>query len=70
MARVNLRYGLSRCEPFYAYSSGKKELFEDSFSKGPGYYAQEASPVLVKGGPLRRPWEVLINAILKAFGLG
>jgi hypothetical protein len=67
---ANLRYGVSRCEPFYAYSSGKKELFEDSFSMGPGYYVQEVSPVLVEGGPLRRPWEVAINAFLKAFGLG
>lgn len=67
---ANLRYGVSRCENFYAYLSGKKELFDDSFSLGPGLYVQEVSPILVEGGPVRRPWEVLINAILKAFGLG
>lgn len=67
---ANLRYGVSRCENFYVYISGKRELFDDSFSMGPGYYVQEVSPVLVDGGPIRRPWEVWINAILKAFGLG
>lgn len=66
---ANLRYGVSRCEPFDAYLSGKKELFDDRFSAGPGYYVREVSPVLVEGGPIRRPWEVLINAFLKGFGL-
>lgn len=67
---ANLRYGVSRCENFYAYSSGKKELFDDNFSLGPGHYVEEVTPILVEGGPLRRPWEVLINAILRVFGLG
>jgi hypothetical protein len=67
---ANLAYGVNRCENFHAYSSGKKELFDDRFSSGPGFYVQEVNPILVTGGPLQQPWIVLINAILKAFGLG
>ncbi|MBK9440748.1 MAG: hypothetical protein IPN53_05275 [Comamonadaceae bacterium] len=67
---ANLAYGVNRCENFHVYSSGKKELFDDRFSSGPGFYVQEVNPILVTGGPLQQPWIVLINAILKAFGLG
>lgn len=67
---ANLAYGVNRCENFHVYSSGKQELFDDRFSSGPGFYVQEVNPILVTGGPLQQPWVVLINSILKAFGLG
>lgn len=66
---ANLRYGVSRCEPFNAYRSGETELFDDSFSLGPGYYVLEVSPVLAAGDPIRRAFKWPIDIILKVFGL-
>lgn len=72
---ANLNYGVARSEPFFAYYSGKKELFDDCFS-GPGSYIQEVTLGTGSGaGSTRKPWflrplEVLVNTIFKALGLG
>jgi hypothetical protein len=67
---ANLRYGVSRCETFYAYLSGKKELFNDRFSGGPGYYVHEVHPRPDRKTVLPgRGIEGLLNSILKVFGI-
>ncbi len=67
---ANLGYGVTRCETFYAYLSGKKELFNDCFSSGPGSYVHEVRPhpatkTLLPG----RGIEGILDLLLKPFGL-
>lgn len=67
---ANLKYGVSRSATFYAYLSGKQQLFDDNFSSGPGFYILEVTPKPLKDGLFSNPIPVIINTILKAFGLG
>jgi hypothetical protein len=67
---ANLGYGVARCDPFYAYLSGKAELFNDCFSAGPGYYIHEVRPRPVRKSLLPgRGIEGILNSLLKIFGL-
>jgi len=67
---ANLAYGVARSGTFYAYQSGKKELFDDCFSSGPGYYVHEVRPRPVKKTLLPgRGIEGIVNSLLKICGI-
>lgn len=67
---ANLDYSVSRCEVFSAYLLGKRELFNDSFSGGPGDYVYEEMPFAgKKSGILGRGLEGILDTILKVFGI-
>ncbi len=67
---ANLGYGVARCEMSQAYLSGKKALFNDCFSDGPGYYVQTARPRPAKTTLLPgRGAEGVLNSRLKILGL-
>ena len=67
---ANLRYSVSRCEPFFAYLTGKQELFDDCFAGSSGYFVHEVSPKQAKVTLLPgRGIEGVIITILKVFGI-
>lgn len=65
---ANLKYAVSRSTPFYAYLSGKQQLFDDRFSSGPGFYIREVTPKPMKGVWFSNPITTIINTIIKALG--
>lgn len=67
---ANLDYRVTRCETYFAYHSGKQELFNDSFRGGDGCYVHEVHPKAAGSSLLPgRGIEGLLNSILKIFGI-
>jgi len=67
---ANLDYRVTRCETYFAYHSGKQELFNDSFRAGDGYYVHEIHPKASGSALLPgRGIEGLLNSVLKIFGI-
>jgi hypothetical protein len=67
---ATLAYSVIRCETFYAYLSGKQELFNDNFSDNSGFYVYEEMPLSGKAsGITGRGLEGVVDAVLKVFGV-
>ena len=67
---ANLAYSTTRSETFGAYLMGKRGLFNDNFSGGPGIYVYEEMPYLGrKSGITGRGLEGVVDAVLKALGV-
>jgi len=67
---ANLRYSVSRCEPFFPYLGGRQELFDDRFSGSRGYFFHEVSPKPSKFTLLPgRGIEGILSSLLKIFGI-
>ena len=67
---ANLAYSTTRCETFWAYFSGKEDLFNDQFSGEFGMYLYEEMPgAKRRSGLTGRGLEGVIDAALKAFGI-
>lgn len=67
---ANLDYSVSRCETFASYLLGKKELFNDRFSGGPGYYVYEEMPHFGRRtGITGRGIEGILDSLRQVFGI-
>ena len=67
---ANLAYSNTRCETFASYLMGKKELFNDNFSEGDGFYFYEEMPHFgKKSGITGRGLEGVTDSLLKIFGI-
>lgn len=67
---ANTVYSTVRAEPFIPYLRGKQALLHDKFAGYDAYYLYEEIPRNTRPGQQRRnPFEVLLDAGLKAFGI-
>lgn len=67
---ANLAYSTRRCETFFAYLLGKRELLNDNFSGEKGFYVYQEMPYLgKKRGFPKRGLEGLTDSLLKVFGI-
>jgi hypothetical protein len=67
---ANTVYSTVRAEPFIPYLRGKQALLHDKFAGHDAYYLYEEIPRNTRPGQQRHnPFEVLLDAGLKAFGI-
>ena len=67
---AHARYSTVRAEPFLPYLAGRQPLFHDSFAGQDACFLYEEVPRSAQAGRRRsNPFEVLIDAGLKAFGI-
>lgn len=67
---ANAQYGTVRAEPFMSYLKGEQSLFQDCFAGPNTYYLYEETPRYLKNGKSsRNPFEAMIDAGLKVFGI-
>jgi len=67
---ANLNYSTGPSEVFFAYLTGQKELLNDRFSGGPGFFVYKVTPYNgKKGGVTGRGLEGLTDTLLKVFGI-
>ncbi|WP_313033002.1 hypothetical protein [Massilia alkalitolerans] len=67
---AHARYSTVRAEPFLPYLAGRQALFHDSFAGQDACFLYEEVPRSAQAGRRRNnPFEVLLDAGLKAFGI-
>ncbi len=67
---ANLAYSTRRCETFFAYFLGKRELLNDNFSGEKGFYVYQEMPYFdKKSGFPKRSLEGMTDSLLKVFGI-
>lgn len=67
---AHARYTTVRAEPFLPYLAGRQPLFHDSFAGQDACFVYEEVPRSAQAGRRRNnPFEVLLDAALKAFGI-
>jgi hypothetical protein len=67
---AHARYTTVRAEPFLPYLTGRQPLFHDSFAGPDARFLYEEVPRTARAGRRsNNPFEVLLDAALKAFGI-